>query len=263
MFKPLTLENLTLATTTLLKFVLLLYFLRRKLYRPYPSFFAYILATLLQTGVLAMVYHYWGFRSVQAWNTFWGSQALVICLRWLAIVEIARKVLSGYSGIWKLALRMLFFVGIGVWGYSTILSRSDWHLVVLNTDRGVELTIGVFLVVLFLFARYYRLPIPTLERYLATGFCLYSCANVVNVFLFSALRPASNELWSFLEGVAYLATLLLWIHAARRSPHPEIASIGESISPEMYAKLSLEMNTRLSLLNKRLTHLLRPEDLRS
>ncbi len=263
MIEPLNLENLAWTLTTMLKVLLLFYLLRRRLYRSHPAFFIYILATILQTTVEAAAYRHWGFRTMQSWNIGWGSQGVVVCARWIAVTEIARKVLGNYPGIWKLANRLLFVVGISALSYSVLASERNWQMAVLNVDRGVELSIAAFLVSLFLLARYYRLPIPALERYLAIGFSLYSCFWVINVSMLVRWSGFFGSLRSFLDIVTFFATLLLWISAVRKHTEPEALTAPAPVSPETYAKLSLEANARLHLLNERLTHLLRAKDSRS
>ncbi|MGB7844916.1 MAG: hypothetical protein WBL63_04820 [Candidatus Acidiferrum sp.] len=260
---PLILRDLSWAITTMLEVVLSFYLLRRRLNRSHPIFFSYILATILQSLVVAFAYWRWGSQSMQSWNIFWGSQGAVVCLRWLAIAEIAREILATYSGIWRLADRLLFLAGIGVLVYSVLSMQNSWQWVVLNADRGVELAIAVILVSLLLFARYYRVPIAGLERYLIIGFCLYSCFWVVNDTLFARWPRSLVNLWGFLDTITFFATLMLWIRAVRAYTETERVTAYAPVSPEAYAQLSLEVNARLRLLNDRLNHLLRVKDSRS
>jgi hypothetical protein len=263
MFEPLNLQNFAWALTTVLKVVLLYYLVRRIVYRSHPAFVVYVAATLLQTIVLLFAYRHWGFQRMQSYNIFWGSQGVVVCARWLAIVEIARKILANYAGIQRVADRLLFMVGIGLLAYSVLASESRWQTVVLSMDRGVELSIAAFLVTLFLFARYYRLPMAALERYLAIGFCLYSCLWVINNSLMVRWGASFDNLRNFIETLSFLATLLLWIGAVRAHAEAELVTVPAPVSFETYAKLSLEVNARLHLLNERLIHLQRSKDSRS
>jgi hypothetical protein len=259
---PVNLRNFAWALTTMLEVVLLFYLLRRKLYRSHPAFFIYILAVILQSIVMAAANRHWGFQSIQSWNIYWSSQAVVIGARWYAVAEIARKVLADYAGLWGMASRILFALSVCVLVYSFAFSRYRWTLMVLNADRAVELCIGTFIVCMFLFARYYRLPMADPERQLAIGFCLYSFSWVIND---SILENWLGSLWDFLNYVnvfAFLASLLLWISAVRKRKETEGVTVPAPVSPETYEKLSLEATARLHLLNERLNHLLRTEDSR-
>jgi hypothetical protein len=263
MVEPLNLRNLAWALATMLKVLLFLYLIRKSFYRSHRAFFGYILATILQGILLAPAYRHWGFQSMQAWNLFWGSQAVVVGLRLLAIAEIARTILANYSGIWRRGNIFLFFIGISVLAYSMLSVNSSWQSAVLNADRGVELAIATILVSLLLFARYYRVPIPNLERYLIIGFCLYSCVWVINDTILARWGSSFVNHWGFLDILAFFATLILWIRAVRAYTGTELLTAHAPVSPEVYAQLSLEVNARLQALNDRLNHLLRDKVSRS
>lgn len=249
------LSNSLWAFTTLLELVLLFFLLRRKLYRSYPAFFIYVLTVILQSVLDEFAALYWGSLSKQAWATAWGSQAVVICARWFAVVEIARKVLADYAAIQRIVTRVLLVVGVCVLTYSFAVSKFIWTLMVLNADRALELCIATCVVCMFLFARYYRLPVLALERQLAIGFCLYSCSWVINDSILEHWRGSHWDFLNYVNVLAFLASLLLWIGAARSPAELRRASAGQRLSPELYGQLSEQLNSRLNLLNHRLAHL--------
>ena len=154
-------------------------------------------------------------------------------------------------------------VGVFVLAFALAASGRQLKLVVLNADRAVELFTAAFIVAIFLFARYYRLPVANLERYLATGFCLYSCFYVINDSVYENWHDSLGSLWSFLDVLTFLASLLLWISAVRRANELQKVPVASPIPSEKYRELSLEVNSRLQLLNNRLNQLLRSEDSRS
>jgi len=256
------LHDIPSALAALLEAVLLFYLIRRKLVRLYPAFFLYIVTVILQSCLWHAAAWYWYPLQLQAWTIYWSSQAVVIFTRWLAITEIARHVLADYSGIRRMATRILIVVGTCVLLYALLVSRYIWTLMVLNADRAVELCIATLVVGMFLFARYYRLPMLDLERQLAIGFCLYSCAWVIND---SILEHWHGTHWDFLNYVnilAFLASLLLWIGAVRGAQQPRNLPVSERLSPESYGELSAKLNSRLLLLNNRLDHMFRSGDSR-
>ena len=65
MVEPLHLNDFTWALTTLLELILLVYLFRRQLYRSHPLFSAYLLATVLESGAVALSYRYWGAQSIE------------------------------------------------------------------------------------------------------------------------------------------------------------------------------------------------------
>src|ERR1700739_2441650 len=146
-------RNLAWILTTVLELVLLFYLVRQGLYRTHVAFFLYILAAIVQSAVVASSYRYWGPRSVQSWKIAWGSQGVVVCARWLAVMEITKRVLANYGGIWGMARRILILLSLSVLIYAIAFSGSQWNLMVLNGDRAVELCMATFIVSMFLFAR--------------------------------------------------------------------------------------------------------------
>jgi len=258
MAAPLDLRYLFWALTTLLEFALLLLLVRRKLYLSHPAFLVYISAAIVQSGVMAFSYKY--LETVPLYNVAWCAQAAVICARWCAVVEITRKTLADYKGIWTLASSILFFLGISILVYATVFSKDLWTLGVLNADRSVELCIATFIVCMLLFVRYYRLPMSNLERMLAIGFCLYSCFCVINDSIYENWIHRAGPLWTYLDMLTFFASLLLWLDAVRKySESPNLAT-SDSLRPELYGQLSQKLNTRLQVLNNRLEHLFRSED---
>jgi hypothetical protein len=257
---PLILRNLSWVLTTLLELVLLGYLLRKKLYRSHPAFFAYLLVAIGQSAVVAATYHFLGARSDSAYTIAWGTQAVVVCARWLAVVEIAKKTLAKYSGIWAMATRILIGIGACALVYAVVASRMHWDLAVLNGDRAAELCTAGFIVGMFLFVRYYGIAMPPFERMLAIGFCLYSCCVVINDSIYENWSHSTGMLWGYLDLVTYMASLILWITAARSYSEVSNTVLQPELTPERYAELSQKLNSRLLLLNHRLDHLFRSED---
>jgi hypothetical protein len=75
-------------------------------------------------------------------------------------MELAKKVLGDYGGIWamaSMASRILLVLGAGVLTYLILSARSRWSLITLNTDRAVELVIATLIVAMLLLV---RLPWP-------------------------------------------------------------------------------------------------------
>jgi hypothetical protein len=259
MFASPMITNVAWALTTLLELILLAYLLRRKLYLTHPAFVIYIGGAILQSALAAVVYTYIRPETVLAWNIVWTSQALLILARSMVIVEIVRRDLSKYKGIWALAKRILIFAGVSSLAYSLLLSEKDWHLIVVNLDRGVELSIAVVIVTFLLFAKYYVLPIRTLDRLLAIGFCLYSCVFVINDSLFERWMDQYLTFWNFLDVLTFLATLLFWMKSVYEDSQELAVASVPVLSPTDYRDLSTELNLRLRMLNNQLERMLRLE----
>jgi hypothetical protein len=248
--------------STVLEIVLATMVIRRRLYHSHPFFFAYILATIVQSALFAVSCYYFGQGSRVSFYVGWGTQAVVICGRWFAVMEIAKRVLGQYLGIWALAGRILILLGLSVLAYAIFSSGSRWKLIVLNADRAAELCIATLIVAILLFVRYYRVPMGNLERMLAIGFCLYSCFVVINDSIYENWRHTFADLWNYLDMLTFTASLLLWITAVRTADVQQASASPVALAPELYADLSRKLNSRLLLLNNRLNHLFRSEDSR-
>jgi len=92
------------------------------------------------------------------------------------------------------------------------------------------------------------------------GLCLYSSFYVINYSLLEKIVQEYGILWNFLGIFAFIASLLVWISAASRYAESEEAAPSPAFSPELHAKLSSELNSRLYLLNRQLIQLLRLKD---
>src|SRR5260370_16906850 len=92
----------------------------RKNYRVYPAFTFYIVMNLTQAALLYATYRRWGFYSVALWRVGWGTQAVVVCARALAVAEVCRHLLGRYPGIWVLAHLILLAYAPFVLLYSVL-----------------------------------------------------------------------------------------------------------------------------------------------
>jgi hypothetical protein len=257
-----TLEKALWALSVLLKGVLIALLLYRKNHRVYPYLFLYALIALIQSAVLFTTYTVWGFDSPTARTVGWGVQGLVIAARALAVVEICRRVLARYRGIWALAWRMLLLTSAFVLVYAWAVSRPNWQLAVLSTDRGLELSIAVTIVILFLFVKYYEIPVGATVRYLSTGLFLFSVFSVLNNTVLETWLHSYASLWNVLGTLAFVLSLLLWIWAVREK-QPETLLEPELMTTAAYHGLMPEINDRLKSLNEQLSQFWRVEANRS
>lgn len=262
MVEPLQLQAAAWALTSTLELALFVQLVRRKLSRIYPRFFAYLVSVIFQSAAVAVLYRNTNLDEMTVWKIAWGTQALVVIQRSLAILELNRAVLSRYTGIWALARRLFPCVAVGVIAYDLALSKGQWQWLLLNGVRGLELAMAAVIVTMLMFARYYRVPIDQYQRALAVGFCLYSCFYVINYSLLEKVLRQYAVLWNFLGLFAYIASLLVWISAANRYAVSEEIAVPPAIPAELYGQLSSEVNIRLYLLNQQLIQLLHQGDRR-
>jgi hypothetical protein len=246
-----TFEKVLWGLSAFLKWGLLGLLVFRKHYRTFPFFFAYVLLTALQSPVLLVSYRIWGFDWPISGNIAWGTQAVVIAARGLAVAEICRRMMEMYRGIWALASRLLLATGCLVLLYSWAVARPHWKAAVLNCDRGLELAIAGVLVMVFLFARHYEIEVDETARYLALGLFLYSCLSVVNNTVLEKRRWDYVVVWNLFRTLAYVASLTLWAWALR-APHSITATQPQMLPEGAYPALVPEINLRLKALNEQL-----------
>jgi hypothetical protein len=230
----------------------------RKNYRVYPAFTFYIVMNLTQAALLYATYRRWGFYSVALWRVGWGTQAVVVCARALAVAEVCRHLLGRYPGIWALARRILLACAALVLLYSGLAARHQWKLALVSADRGLELAIAAVIVVLFLFTHYYEVEANPADRLLALGFCLYSCLWVVDNTILERYLNGYAALWVHLQMLAFLASLILWTWALRKS-QTETAAQEHLLPLGVYQSVAPQINLRLRSLNDQLYKIWKPE----
>ena len=260
MVEPLQLQSAAWALTTVLELALFVLLVRRKVGHTYPAFFVYLVSVILQSMTVAALYRTPNLNVLAVWLMAWGTQGLVVFFRALVVVELNRRVLRRYIGIWALARRLFLGVAVAVLAYDLALSKGDWQSLILNGVRGLELAMAAVIVTMLLFARYYRVPVNQIQRALAVGLCLYSAFYVINYSLLEKIIQQYAVLWNFLGIFAFIASLLVWIGAANQYAGAEEIAAPPAIPAELYGKLSSEVNSRLLLLNRQLIQFLRLED---
>jgi hypothetical protein len=238
-------------------FLLVLVAVRRN-YRAFPAFSFYLLVNIVVVISTFMLYRWWGISSSPSWRVAWGMQALVICARALAVVEICRHVLSRYPGIWALAHRVLLVCAGLVLSYSGLAARHQWKLVMPSAQRGLEMSIAAVIVVLLVFARYYEVQADPVDRWLAVGLCLYSCFSALNNTVLERYLEQYVSLWNLLGMMAYLASLLLWTWALHK-PQTEAVAEEALLPAGVYQAIAPQINLRLRSLNDQLCKLWKPE----
>jgi len=233
----------------------------RKNYRAYPAFSLYVLLNLV-LGILAfLVYSRLGFFSNASWRISWTMQALVICARGVAVMEVCKHLLSHYRGVWALAWRILVGCATLVLLYAGLAAKHDLRFVLPKAARALELAIAAVIVAVFVFLRYYDVEAKREDRSLAIGFCLYSCFSVLNNTVLERFLDSYVPLWNFLGMVAFLASILLWTWTLRR---PQTEGTPKTLLPAgVYQTLAPQFNLRLRLLNEQLAQFWKTEATRN
>ncbi|HXN52710.1 MAG TPA: hypothetical protein VN943_12310 [Candidatus Acidoferrum sp.] len=246
------------AVTAIVQALLLCLLVARRYARSYPAFSVYIFMTLVQSGLLFVVIKRWGFSSSVSWRIGWATQSLVLGARGFAVAELCRHVLGRFRGIWVLARWILLTSGTTVLFYVLIAAYHQWRLVLNTAELGLELATAAVIVILLLFARYYDIVVDPPLRLLAIGLCVYSCVSVLNDTVLERWLSRYVSLWNACGMVAFLACLLLWSWAFRKSAPQRVAD-PLFLDRSAYLKIIPEMNWRLRLLNDQLIRFWRLE----
>ena len=231
--------------------ILLVRLLLSRNYVRYPFFFVYLFLNLVQGGILFIAYSLLGFEGTRSFGIAWFTQGLVLGARGLAVAELYRRILSTYRGIWALATRLLATSALIITMYSLYAADWRWKRAVVLADRAVELAIASFIVALFVFARYYRVPVSQPDRYLALGFCIYSCSVVLSTSLLERFYSSYRPAWNLPLQLTFLVTLMVWLKALW-SPLPATTKQAGLVKASVYQELSPAINLRLRMLNEQL-----------
>jgi hypothetical protein len=246
------------AVTAIVQALLLCLLVARRNASNYPAFSAYIVMTLAQSGLLFVAIKGWGFSSSVSWSIGWATQFLVLGARAFAVAELCRHILGRFRGVWLLARWMLLTSAVAVLFYAVITANHQWRLVLNTAEMGLELATAAVIVTLLLFARYYDIVVAPPHRLLATGLCVYSCVSVLNDTILERWLTRYVSLWNAFGMVAFLACLLLWSWAFRKSA-PQMAADPLFLDRSVYLRIIPEVNWRLRSLNEQLIQFWRLE----
>jgi hypothetical protein len=225
-------------------------------HRHYPVFTFYIFANLALGALAFVIYRRWGFSSLASWRVGWTLVILAVCARAFAITEVCKHFLAYYRGIWALAWRILLVLAALVLMYSGLAAKHQPRLIPPNVDRGLELSIAAVIVALLFFVHHYDLPANAANRSLAVGFCLYSCFRALNNTILEDYVYRYAPLWNALEMLAFLASLLIWSRALRKT-QAETGPEEALLPARIYKVVAPQINDRLRLLNHQLSHFAR------
>ncbi len=234
----------------------------RGYFRALPAFTLYVVCNLLQVVLLFFLYASLGFIASPAFTISWLSEAVVLIVKGLVVAELCHRILRPYTGIWALAWRLLLGAVAVVLLIAAIETGSNLHVAALITQRGLELAIAVALVGLLVVVRQYSIPAHRSFKALATGFCLYSClvviVNLVVEQWLVRLEPrlaALETAWNEVLLAAFIVTLVYW-GVVLRHPLPTGEAKPPLLSDWEYREFSLEIHSRLAVLNDRLAEML-------
>ncbi len=244
------------ACAVLAQLTVLVLLFRGRYFLRLPLFASYVGLNICQQCFLFIVYRHFSFTSRTSLRLFWISEIVTLLARTLATIELLRRVLRLYRGIWALSWRLLAAASVGIFGYAAIDAGRDMPWAIVLADRGYHLAFAAALIGFLWLVRYYSISIEPVYKVLLGGFCFYSCAlvfrNTVLQFLFLRGSPSYQEVWNAMSMIPFLAANLAWAIALR---DPALADERRPIllPGAVYGQISPEINLRLRLLNEQLS----------
>ena len=223
-----------------LQAVVLAIFIRRRLYRRFPFFFAYtvysILVTALRLSIMSRP------RPFFVW--YWSTEIIYGILALLAIHEVFKSVLEMYYSLYRWMRWLPPFCLL------LILSISLWRAVYHPVGRGplVGLAAGaysfmlgvlgiqvmVFLLCLKLsFRKHYPIRWTRYEAGILIGFGMAAIATMLVYLARFRLGPSMELAFRYIPPVAYIAAALMWLKAFYREEPPVMR---KRTDPELFKK---------------------------
>jgi hypothetical protein len=246
----------------------------RHLQKRLPYFTAYTATMLVCSLALSFIFWHFGFRSVTSYYADWVALAVSVLARSACIVELCRYALRAYRGIWALAWRILGLLTVSLCVHAALDARGQPNWIAtygLTLERDIAVSSAVILIVLFLISDYYRIPLESLQKWIALGICFFCVIEFVNntvlrdLFIkymipWSAMKDQVdrvNEVWNTVYVSSSLVTLGIWCFMLRK-PLPEPSRAPVLLPTDFYKDLSPAVNLRLRAFNDRLQEMLKP-----
>jgi hypothetical protein len=242
------------------QFYLVYLIARKRIWQDFPVFSLYFTLNLIAGLLLAATYIRWGTQARQIWSVYWTLQGLVIFSRALVSVEVWRKALRTYPGIWSLAWRLL--AAVGVLGLLLAIIKTYEQApppvnYVFSAERHLEFASAVTLLVFLLFCRYYNVSLEPAVKAITVGICFYSAVQGLNDTFVNQWLSHYVPLWRYMRVVSFQCTLVIW-WLGLRVPMRAATQRPILYAPGVYEEFSLQVNGKLRDLNKRLEELLKP-----
>ncbi len=241
-----------------LQTALILIMVAKKQVRDFPALFVYLLLSLCQAPLMYVIYSLKGYRSWPAFWTGWGSQAVIVFARWIAICELCYAILGQFRGVWALVWRTLLIIGVLTVVAAFATGGHDFIRLISSFDLAIEFAGAVVLTGFFVFARVYEIEMLPSLRSIGVAFCLYSYFRVLNDAVLQKYLRVYSDTWNLSDEITYVATLVLigtavFLLRARREGRVEL------LPRHVYGSFIPQANDRFRALNDRLGALLNSE----
>jgi hypothetical protein len=193
--------------------VLLCLLIRRRIYKAYPWFLAYV-----AFGVIAGIARFFTLNHPRTYFvTYWLSDAVYALLGAMAMYELLRKVLRDLADIWwtHLIFPSVIAIGVGlsIWRVYEVPPQVHGRLLLCIVTgeiavRFVQILVFVGLVAFIAFFgfRWRQYPLG-----IAAGFGFYSTVALLITTKLSDIGTRFTFLWGVISLVAYSLAVVIWI----------------------------------------------------
>ncbi len=192
---------------------------RRKVYREYPFFFAYILNQLLRFAVLFPIFLQ-GNRPLYA-QAFAVFEAIDAAMSFAVIYELFRVTFDKYEGIRELGWILMKWAAVVLLAISTITAATSTHAAedtvflsgLYTLESSVSMLRAGLLFLLFILYSALGLRWTKVMLGVATGFAVVTSVGLATFTLRTYYGPPVYVWLSLISTGAYDCALLVWLYA--------------------------------------------------
>ena len=207
------------------------------LYRVYPYFFTYLLATFLQTLLLMSI----PFRSWLYSRLWVASEALIDCCYALIVIELYRVVLRDLPGIATISRRYITVtVAVATVGSLLLLrleeTTGNFVATFLVIERAMVFSLVIFILLVSAFLAYYPIPLNRNVVTYSIGYAVYFLIKATALFIRTLGHYVSPQISTVLLVVSS-ACLLFWVLTLNRLGEMRTVVVGHKWKSEDEVRL--------------------------
>ena len=207
------------------------------LFRTYPFFFGYLLASLLQTAVLPLV----PYRSLAYRNAWLATEGLIVCEHVLVVLELCKVLLRDLPGITTVARRYIkWTMSVAIAGSLVLLRVERAPVSVIGyfftCERSIVSSLVIFVLLTMLFLVYYPVPLNRNVIAYSIGYTVYFLTKASAIFLRN-LTPTWYREASTVLLVISTVCLIFWLFTLSRRGETRAMVVGPQWSPETEEQL--------------------------
>jgi hypothetical protein len=191
---------------------------------------------------------------------YWATAFVLSFLRLGIIIEIFRRVVSGYRAIWGLAWRLLTITAVALSSWTVFSAARQIHAVqafILTSQQLWDFSTAIIVLFVIGWCVYYQIQIPRLHWLVLVGSCLYSCVQVADSELGRYVSQPTNSLFDYIQRIAFSGMIIIWLWGIIRWSGEQTVQTAPAVPAEKYDRLSADVHDRLKELNDKLSDLLR------